>query len=349
MRQEATADQIERWDELVAANPDGGNVLQSRVFAEVKARTGWKPRFFIYDLSGVQVAVLYLTQQIPVLGQIWYAPKGPGVATVEQLASFTKANLGLPAFLVKIEPELRVDPKVLKQLQSPKLGVVKAPRDIQLNVATVIVDLAATEEDILNSFKQKTRYNVRLAEKKGVTVEAVEATDANCQTMYDLMKATRDRAGFFLRDYGYFSHFWQSHQMAWRGQLFFAHYEGQVLAGDFATYLGGKGLYKDGGSIRAHSELQAPYLLQWRVMQWLKEHGVTEYDLHGTPPASEIENPNHPFAGLARFKTGFNAEITQFIGTYDQVLDVRKYAIWNRLGERIVTGVSRRVKNRLFY
>ena len=75
--------------------------------------------------------------------------------------------------------------------------------------------------------------------------------------------------------------------------------------------------------------------MQWRIMQWLKAHGVTEYDLHGTPPADQIDNPKHPLAGLARFKTGFNAEVTEYAGTYDIALSSLSYRVWTRIGERI--------------
>jgi lipid II:glycine glycyltransferase (peptidoglycan interpeptide bridge formation enzyme) len=267
------------------------------------------------------------------------------VVSPEQLRDVVEANLDAPAFLIKMEPEIIQPELKLKSL----FGLVKAPRDIQYNTSTVIVDLKPNEDEILASLKQKTRYNVRLAEKKGVQVEAVEATETNFRKMYELMQATQKRAGFYLRDYAYFHDFWMRHAEAKRGQLFFASFEGKILAGDFVTYAGTKGLYKDGGSIREHSELQAPYLLQWEVIRWLKAQGVTEYDLHGTPPADQIDNPSHPLAGLARFKTGFNPVITEFVGVWDQPLDAAKYAKWNKYGERVAAGYARRVKKELFY
>lgn len=348
----ATEDEIGRWDALVRANPSGGDVLQCRAFAETKARHGWKPRYALVEAEGREVAALVLSRTVWGLGELWYLPGGPGVASTQGLADFAKAWQASRAagavlegvFLVKIEPEFVGTAK-----EVAKAGFTKAPRDIQYNVNTVVVDLAPSEDEIINSFKQKTRYNIRLAERKGVKVEAVAANETNIEIMYGLMQATQKRAGFFLRPREYFADFWRLHDEGDTGQMFFASFEGKVLAGDFATYLGSKALYKDGGSIREHSELQSPYYLQWEVMRWLKSHGVTRYDLHGTPPADQIENPNHPLAGLARFKTGFNPEITSYIGAWDLALDARKYQMWLKFGERVATSYEFKLRKRLFY
>lgn len=338
---EATPDQIERWDELVAANPDGGNVLQSRAFGQVKGAHGWKDRYFM--LGGT--AVLVLERVVPAFGKIWYVPKGPGVGDRGGLKAFVEQIPDKP-FLVKIDPEIPKD--AIKPESLTKLGLQPA-RNVQYNVSTVVVRLDGEEEAIIGGFKQKTRYNVRLAAKKGVEAAAVDTDGAAIDQMYFLMQETAKRAGVFLRDKQYFADFWRLHAEQGTGQMFFAKYEGKVLAGAFVTYLGTKALYKDGGSVREHSDVQAPYALQWGIMQWLKQHGVTEYDLHGVPPADQIDNPKHPLAGLARFKLGFNAEVTEFIGTYDLALDKAKYQLWNRVGEKLVMRYEHRVKSRLFY
>lgn len=339
----ANPEQLAHWDELVAANPDGGNVLQSKAFGETKAKHGWTPLHVMVD----ECAVLILERDVPLLGKFWYVPKGPGICTAAELKQFIASLPSDGPFAVRIDPEIAADK--LKPSQLSKLGLVKAPRDIQYNTNTAIIDLKPSEEEILAGFKQKTRYNIRLAAKKGVTVEAAPCTDANIDTMYELTRAMTERAGVYLRDKQYFTDFYQTHTSAGTGQLFFAYYEGQVLAGAFVTHLGHKALYKDGGSLRLHSEVQAPYALQWGIMQWLKHNNVTEYDLHGTPPADKIEDPHHPLAGLARFKTGFNKEITEYIGTYDIVLNRSKYAWFRRFGERLAVAYEYRFRRRLWY
>ena len=129
-----------------------------------------------------------------------------------------------------------------------------------------------------------------------MTVAPVPLDDTSIDTMYSLMASTRDRAGFTLRSKAYFSQYWRLHAAAGQGQLFFASLGGQVLAGVFATYLGSKAWYKDGGSTKEHAAVMAPHLLQWEVMRWLKARGVEAYDLVAVPPAGEL-TPAHPLFG----------------------------------------------------
>jgi lipid II:glycine glycyltransferase (peptidoglycan interpeptide bridge formation enzyme) len=336
----ATQEEIRRWDELVATNPDGGNVLQGLAFAETKAKFGWVPKYVMHD----KIAALYLTRRAPGLGEIWYAPKGPGIASLDQLVFVTKdIKDAKPSFLVEIEPELPDTPKHREMLRAGGLTKI---RDIQYNRATVVVDLKPTEDEILASFKQKARYNIRLAAKKGVTVEPVDLTDESINKMYELTVATSQRAGFFLRSKDYYETFWREHVDRGCGQLFFASFQGKVLAGIFATYLGKKGLYKDGASSREHSELQAPYLLQWEVMRWLKGKGVTEYDLHGVPPEGAQD---HPLQSLVQFKTGFNPNTVQYVGTWCLPLKPAACTIWDKFGRRATMSYHHRVKGQLFY
>jgi lipid II:glycine glycyltransferase (peptidoglycan interpeptide bridge formation enzyme) len=252
------------------------------------------------------------------------------------------------AFLLKIEPELTAGGDVEGELG--KLGLCKAKFDLQMNRSTVVVDLKPSEDEIIDSFKQKTRYNIRLAERKGVTVEAVELTPVNEAKMLELMRATQARGGFFMRDDAYVTGLWREYAAVGRGQLFFASFEGQVLAGAFVLFAGAKGLYKDGGSVREHTDLQPPYALHWYIMCWLKQRGVTEYDLHGTPPAASADDPSHPLAGLAKFKTGFNPDhVIDYVGVYDLPLKSSRYKLWQSFGERLVTKYFVKVRRQLFY
>jgi lipid II:glycine glycyltransferase (peptidoglycan interpeptide bridge formation enzyme) len=340
----ASDKQIAQWDQLVGKNPDGGNVLQLKAFAATKARHGWVPQYFMLD----KVAVMVLSRRVPQMGEFWYVPKGPGVSGPEGLKAFAeRARLLSPQpYAIRIDPEIPLGDVTPQQLA--KLGYLQT-RNIQYNTSTVIVDLKPTEEEILAGFKQKTRYNIRLALKKGVTVEAVPTDQQAIDKMYQLTQTMTQRANVYLRDKSYFADFWRLHADSGHGQMFFATYEGKVLAGAFVTFIGKKALYKDGGSVRDHAEVQAPYALQWGVMRWLKQQGITEYDLHGTPPAARIDDPVHPLAGLARFKTGFKKEVTEYIGTYDLPLNVGKFRLWRRVGERLAVAYEHRARGRLFY
>ncbi len=343
----ATRAEIGRWDELIGANPDGGQILQTRAWGEFKRAWGWRLTYTIGEMGGAEVAVLFLRRHVWGFGELWYAPKGPGVADAAALAELLADRRGLrDAFLVRVEPEIeesRADTGALA-----RSGLRKSATDVQMSRSTIVVDLDRDEDALLASFKPKCRYNIRLAGRRGVEVEAVPMTDANIATMYSLMAATRERAGFFLRSERYFRGYWELQAASGQGQLFFASSQGGVLAGVFATFVGQRGWYKDGGSIKEHSELMAPHLLQWEVMRWLRARGVRSYDLVAVPHSSALAE-EHPLYGLYRFKSGFSDTITDFIGTWDLPLRPRAAGAWQRWAEPTAQRVNRHLHHDLLY
>ncbi len=323
--------------------------MQAKVYGEFKSRFGWKPKYWILEAGDSKLAVLMLVRKLPYFGEIWYCPKGPAVISVSQLKEVMEALKPelQKAFLVKFEPELLLDENPKQEFTD--IGLTKARLDLQWNKSTVVVDLSPSEDDILASFKQKTRYNIRLAARKGVEIKPVELTADNMRAMYNLLLETQRRNGFYMRSLDYTETFWKLYVQAGQGQLFFATFEGELLGGVFATWCGTRALYKDGGSTRAHRNLMAPYVMQWEVMKWLKSHGVTSYDLHGMPPRDQLDNNNHPLSGLVQFKSGFNAEVTEYVGVYDWPLNAAKYARWQKLGERLAVKREMVTKKNLFY
>ncbi len=347
MRQ-ATAEEIARWDELVLTNPDHGEILQTRIWGEFKKRSGWRPKYVVFELGKAKIYALFSVRQT-LLGEVWYCPKGPGVWTADQLVEVARQikQANPKAVVVKLEPELWEGHDILiDQLRSA--GLVKAPFDVHLSRATIRVKLDKGEDAVLAGFRQKTRYNVRYAAKQGVKVGPAEPTPSNLETMYEMMQATQKRAGFYLRSRDYFLGYWQAQLKAGQAQLFFATHEGQVVAGAFITILGAKAWYKDGASGGSRGNLQAPYLLQWEIMRWLIKHGVKHYDLVGVPPQDQRDG-NHSFAGLYQFKSGFGGDDIQFIGTYDLPISGWKYALWRYFGERATLAYASRVNHELWY
>lgn len=343
----ATQDEVERWDEHLAANPDGGNVFQMCEMAEAKAANGWKPRYIICG----DLAITALEKHVPLLGRFWYLPKGPGVTDAATLQTIVTPLREFAhkqgVFVVKIEPEI---------IESSEATTAFAETDflpvspIQPNHSTVIVDLAPQLDDIMASLNQKGRNALRRAQREGVTTRAVPLTDETMQTMYTLLSSTA--AGRFdasLRSFAYYKAFWQRYVDTNHGSLFFAEYDGTVIAAAFCMYIGKKGLYKDGASLRDKVVYGASHLLQWQVIQWLKERGVTSYDLCGSPHSSQISNTNNPFYGIGKFKTSFNKHVTDYIGCYDVVIHPRAYRLWKRIGERIALSLSWRLKHRQWY
>ncbi|MFI5240339.1 MAG: lipid II:glycine glycyltransferase FemX [Candidatus Saccharimonadia bacterium] len=343
----ASAAEKQSWDSLILANPDGGQVFQTKAWGNFKALHNWQPHFYIHDLSSGPVAVMYLVRKLPKFGEIWWAQKGPGVATdtaLAELAGTLKPSTN--SFMVRLNPSLiksQVNPTILQSV-----GLVEAKRDVSPDKSTIIVDLSPSEDDIINSFKQKTRYNIRLAEKRGVSVTPVPPTQVNLEIMYSLLAETSSRAQFYTRAKSYYLGYWKILADAELGTLMFAQFEGQVLAGLFATHTGTKAWYKDGGSSTEHRNLMAAYLLQWETMRLLKQRGITSYDLVGVPPSDEL-SPENSIYSLYQFKAGFNETITDYINSYDYPVKLTTYLQWDRWGERAMSAYYMRTKRQLLY
>lgn len=341
----ATADEQARWDELILTNPDQGNIFQGAVFAELKQRSGWTPRYIVGDT----VAITVLEKSVPLIGKLWYLPKGPGViamraleSVLDELRLFAKQQ---GVFLVKIEPELPKADETLADLL--KLGLIRTT-PIQPNFSTVLIDLTPDLDGVMASLNQKGRHAIRRAERDGATAEAVDTNDENCRMMYDLFTATAE-GSFRIRTYEYYKAFWQSYAERGQGQLFFAYADGQLVAGAYALAYGQKSTYKDGASTRERTVYGASHLLQWRVIEWAKARGSVVHDLCGVPPVDEISNPEHPHYGLGRFKTSFNKTVTEYVGTYDMIISPHGYNLWKKLGERIVISLhSRRFRENYY-
>lgn len=341
------ATELASWDERIAHNPDGCNVFQSSEMATTKQLGGWTPRYLVAD----DIALTILQKRVPLLGKYWYIPKGPGVTTCDELLALLPSLSDFArqhgVFCIKIESEIIESPEARQTLASAGLIQTAA---VQPNSSTVVIDLSPSLDDIMAGLNQKGRHAIHRAERDGVVARAVEPSDANLRTMYELLADTA--AGRFessLRSYDYYRAFWQSFTASGRGSLFFAYVDDHIVAAAYCMYLGTKGLYKDGASVRERTVYGASHLLQWEVIKWMKERGVTSYDLCGSPHSSAIRDETHPFYGIGRFKTSFNKQVTDYIGCYDLIIRPVQYRIWQQLGQRLVLSLSYRFKHRQWF
>ncbi|GAC1371906.1 MAG: peptidoglycan bridge formation glycyltransferase FemA/FemB family protein [Candidatus Saccharimonadales bacterium] len=343
----ATEEELACWDEIVAANPDGGNALQTKAWGDFKARWGWQPRRYVYQTASGLVSAQWLVRKASGQGELWYCPKGPGVTSAADYAEVVKQTreANLSGVFARFESEVLDDDADKKALA--KLGLVRANRDPG-SKSTIFINLSLGEEGLSASFNQSARRNIRKAEAGGVTVEPVEVTDENLNTMFELMKATEARAKYGLRPKAYFLDYWRTQIEAGQAQLFLATHEGEVLAGLFATFVGKRAWYKDGGSFDKKRELSASYLVQWEVMKWLMDRGITKYDMVGTPNRDAVGRGDTR-DGLYSFKSKFNSEITEFMGCWDLPLNDRKYKIWRTIGERVAAKLASRRPEKFLY
>jgi lipid II:glycine glycyltransferase (peptidoglycan interpeptide bridge formation enzyme) len=341
----ANHDEISLWNKIILTNPDGGNNLQAKEFGKIKELGGWTSRFIICD----EIKILVLEKKLPILGKIWYVPKGPGVKTIDELGKIAPDLIKFAkkhgVFLIRTEPELlanadNIDKKIAKFNLTKHKGV-QVPN-------TVIVDIDRPIADVMAGFSSKTRYNIRAAQKAGVTTEIVTIDDKSCRDFFELMKVTVQGKAF-QRRFEYYKKYWQSHSQANTGFFMYAKYNDEVLAMDFITHIGAKAVRKDAASPRERSVRGASALLELQVIEHLKTLDITEYDLCSCPPSSQIKNPQHPFFGVGKFKVGFNNEVTDYIGCLDMIINKRAYLVWNRLLEKLVLKMYYFIKKDLYY
>lgn len=325
----ATTEEIAQWNSYIVSNPDGGNVFSSGEYSEIKKLTGYTPRYVFVD----SIAVTVLEKTTVPLGVFWYLPKGPNVASTEELFNVLEALEPLAkqakVFAIRVESELQ-------RALAPALveyGLRKAAPIIP-NPSTITIDISPSLDDVLTNLPQKGRHAVRRAQRDGVTVQQVAVTEDNAQSMYKLLAETAE-GQFGIRHYNYYKTFWQTFEKTGNGQLFFAYFEGEIVAGAFAMVLGEKSTYKDGASIRKRTAYGASHFLQWNVIEWAKSKGALVHDFCGSPPSDEIANPDHPHYGIGLFKQSFSKHVVDYIGCYDFIVSPMRYNAWLKLGERV--------------
>jgi lipid II:glycine glycyltransferase (peptidoglycan interpeptide bridge formation enzyme) len=177
---------------------------------------------------------------------------------------------------------------------------------------TVELNLGRSEEELLKAMKQKTRYNIRLAGRKGVVVRP--GTAADFELIAEMYMETAERDGFAVRPVEYYLDIWKTFYDDGLAQPFLAEYEGQPLAAVIVVHRGKKAIYMYGASTDLERKRMPNYLLQWEAICWAKSQGLEIYDFWGAPDEF-IESD--PLWGVWRFKAGFNGQVVRHIGAWD--------------------------------
>jgi lipid II:glycine glycyltransferase (peptidoglycan interpeptide bridge formation enzyme) len=298
--------------------------LQSAMWGRFKSRFGWVAQAFTVEWNqGGERPLLVLSRRLAPGFSITYVPHGPELPAALPADSSRRASAvaelaqGLCPLLPKSTTFIRFDPPWFAADGSfpPELSTPfkRAAAGIQ-PPDTVLVDLTPPEENILAAMKSKWRYNIVLAGKRGVTVS--EAGEQGLEVFYRLLTETAARDGIAVHSAGYYRALFEECENTGvsRLRLYTAVHEGDVLAALVALFRGKQAVYLYGASSDKKRNVMAPYALQWQAMRDAKASGCTEYDLFGIPPD---ENPNHPMAGLYRFKTGFGGAIIHRPGSWD--------------------------------
>ncbi|HSX01497.1 MAG TPA: peptidoglycan bridge formation glycyltransferase FemA/FemB family protein [Candidatus Saccharimonas sp.] len=313
------------WDEYVAGHA-WGHPLQLWGWGEVKRSSRWVPhRLVLMDGEAWVGAVQVLLWPIPRMGRfIAYVPRGP-VVEPEHAAELLRA---LQAWAREQNAlYLRVEPAWTKAIR-PK-GWMQGRHSVQL-AQTYTIDLAKSEDELLEPMARKHRQYIRKAERDGVSIGRETAGDL--AAMYELYQETARRAGFGIHGREYYEGLLR--ELGERNYLYYARYEGRPVAFLWLAAAGPVAYELYGGVNETGQEQKANYLLKWRAMTDMKALGCRVYDFNGR--LNE---------GVSQFKQGFGPDETDYVGTWDYSLSRAGYLVWEHLWP-VVKAVGRRMAKR---
>lgn len=383
------------WNYVISKLPNP-HFLQTYEWGQVKAKYGWEPIYLVWDHEGKMkeervvdhlssflfppsAAALILKRQILRKGfaarlSVLYSPKGPlldwsnevlRTRVLKDLQSFAK-NQG--AIFLKIDPDIVLGTGVAHSEEDvpdstgqavvsemKRLGWEYSSDQIQFR-NTVLIDLSPTEDQILARMKQKTRYNVRLAEKKGVTLRVGTLNDL--PMLYKMYAETSIRDGFVIRDEGYYQTVWKLFMAGNPSQFsnspitdypslfaeaLIAEVNSEPVAAIFVFYFAGRAYYVYGMSRDMHREKMPTYLLQWEAMKRAKANGCTVYDLWGAP---EVFDESDSMWGVYRFKEGLGGRVVRTLGAWDFAPSPLWYKMYSEIIPRLLDVMRSRGKAR---
>ncbi len=319
------------WSRILASLP-GPHLLQTWEWGEFKQRYGWRPWRLVWrraDGSSAAAAQVLARRGVGGL-TVLYCPRGPILdwSEAETLTSILH-HLGSMAaqrgaIQIKIDPDIPVGYGLpgSDEASEDSLGLSVAdrlrqagwrfsPQQVQFR-NTFILDLTLGEETLLARMKQKTRYNIGLAERRGVLVRP--ATHEHLDLLYRMYAETSVRDSFVIRPAAYYRQVWGDFAAAGLAQPLIAEVDGEPVAGLIVYRFGKRAWYLYGMSRDIYRERMPNHLLQWEAIRWARRQGCLSYDLWGAPDRLD---PTDPMWGVFRFKEGFGARLIRTLGAWD--------------------------------
>lgn len=354
---------LDGWNELIQSLPNP-HILQTDQWAELKEQYGWcsiKRVWRGLDTT-LQAASLVLarTSRVGRIGpelKVLYCPRGPlldwnsTIAKEHAIAGLEELCKKEKAIFIKIDPEIieatgipgSPDEKTYS-IGSTVSEMLKSRNwrfsDSQIQYKnSVFLDLEPDENELLNRMKQKTRYNIRLAEKKGVRVRVADVNEL--KRLYEIYAETSVRDNFVIRPQEYYLTVWRLFIDAGMAFPLVAEDESGILAGLILFILGKRAWYLYGMSTQVNREKMPNYLLQWEAMKFAKETGCTIYDLWGAPDKFDHSDS---MQGVFRFKEGLGGVTVRTIGAWDYVARPNLYSMYTRIIPRLMEIMRKRGK-----
>ncbi len=332
-----TPDRQSDWNAFVAGCP-AGDFMQAWEWGDLKARTGWAPLRLAVERDGRLAAGMQVLQRKAPGGRcLFYAPRGPLVPSgeTELLESLLSEARQLArdrrALALKVDPALpEPDEAFVGNLR--RLGFRPAPDTTHFGGVqpryVMKVNIAPGPDELLASFHPKWRYNIRLAQKKGVTIRP--GTRDDLPAFYEVLQETCRRDGFAVRALSYYEDLWDLVLAPGLGGLFLGSVGDELICGAITLALGPQAWYVYGASSNRLRHTMPNHLLQWEMMQWAQARGCTVYDMRGVARETGADDDEGGLHGLNRFKRGFGAQYLEYIGEFDLVYSPLWYVAYNQ-------------------
>jgi peptidoglycan pentaglycine glycine transferase (the first glycine) len=316
------------WNAALASIPNA-HVLQSWEWGELKVKVGWTPSRLLYVQDSKPVAAAQILRRpLPLtpFGVI-YVPKGPALDYQDTVLFGTVLGLLEQHARRNRAIFVKIDPDVIQKTPGASCPTHRGWKESEEQIQyknTVLLDLSKGEEELLAAMKPKWRYNIRLAEKKGVVIES--GTESDLSLFYELYAETGARDGFLVRRFPYYRETWSTMLRGGLAHMLLAKAGPETIAGLILFTFSYRVWYFYGASRGQHRDLMPNHLLQWAAIRWAKQHGLREYDFWGAPDhLVETE----PMYGVYKFKMGFGGRVVEHIPAQDYVVNPLLYRLYN--------------------
>jgi peptidoglycan pentaglycine glycine transferase (the first glycine) len=311
----------EAFENLAFRNPAGG-FHQSFAWAHFKRIDGWNSyKIGVYKNNKLVAGSIVLQFSFQNGTNFLYLPEGPilDYQNEENLFWQWRALQTAIHSIVDISKEtitthLRIEPRIESCPKWFLSGFKKAPINLQPKF-TQVIDLKKSQSKLLEEMKQKGRYNIKIAEKNELSVTQFPLNKKSLDSFYALYSQTYQRNKFDGKPKEFFQAFFQSHKN--NATVFIARHQKKDLAIGVVVHSGNRATYLYGASSNENRKLMAPYLLHWEIIKDSKNKGFKSYDLWGVNRS--IEDKDHPWHGLSRFKKQLGGEQLNFVGSHDYV------------------------------
>ncbi len=324
---EAVRAEESRWNTFVDSSPVR-SFFHTWQWGEVQERMGFSYWRIVVEDKGKIAAVALVIERSLKLGYSWlYVPRGPIFAENLSESDTEAAWRALTEKLQNLAEErgsffIRIDP-LLESFS--RQGWRKSSREVQPQ-HTLLLDLAKTGDALLAQMRPKMRYNIRLAEKKGVQIR-FSSDPKDVAIFLALCDGVTKRTGFSYHPDSYYRSIIETLGSKGMAELAIAEVDGKPLAAHLMIYADGIATYAHGASDHNHRDTMAPTLLYWKTILRAKERGMHTYDFFGIAP--EDADDSHPWSGITRMKTGFGGTRASYCGAYDFVLNEALYTMFN--------------------